>query len=121
MKRPITAMAIIMVVLVLGGCSTVSESTPTVAPVALTPTVDGSADLACGHFRDIMRDVSDGILTDAELRTKIREVYNTARSSENAGIAEYAKAMLSTITQGDIPGFTTVIGQFAAACNEIGV
>lgn len=87
----------------------------------MKPKADASAELGCGHFRNIMGDVDAGILTDAELRTKFKEVYDTAYVSENPGIAEDARAMLAAITAGDGDPLVAAATAFSAACNAVGV
>ena len=94
---------------------------PKPAPAPAKPKADASAELGCGHFRNIMGDVSAGILTDAELRTKIKEVYDTAYVSENAGIPDAARAMLAAITADDSNAFVAAVTAFDGACRAVGV
>ena len=92
-------------------------NTPT---VAASPTADAGAQLGCDHFRNVMSDVSAGLLTDAELRTKIKEIYSDAWVSTNDGIAPAAQAMLSADTAGDTNALKTAFTDFSTACAAIG-
>lgn len=94
---------------------------PKPAPAPAKPKADASAELGCTHFRNIMGDVSAGILTDAELRTKIKEVYDTAYVSENAGVPDGARAMLAAITAEDSTAFLAAATAFDGACRAVGV
>jgi hypothetical protein len=80
---------------------------------------DASAQLACTHFHNIRGDVQAGILTDAELRKKLKEVYNDAWVSETPGVAPAATAMLRAITQGDETEFPSAVANFIAACDPV--
>lgn len=80
--------------------------------------VESSARVACTHFRNVVGDAD--ILSDAELREKIAEVHESARVSEEPGIAAGSREMLSTITGGDVDGFGAAVGEFAAACQAAG-
>jgi len=93
-----------------------------VAPVApAKPTADPSADLSCTHFRNVMSDVSAGILTTTELRGKLQEVNDTASVSLDPGIAENAQAMLAASTADNGTAFLTAVAAFSAACKAVGL
>jgi len=87
------------------------------APVK--PVADAPAQLACGHFVNVMGDFSKGILTTAEMRTKIQEVYSNASISTNKGIPDGATAMLAAVTADDGTAFLTAAGAFMTACNAL--
>lgn len=75
--------------------------------------------LACDHFRNMAADVSDGVLTDSEIREKLKEV------DENASIAtpevqEAARGMLSAITAGDYKALGRETRRMDAACQDAG-
>ena len=77
---------------------------------------DGGATLACMKFGQVVRDASDGVLTDAELRDKLRDIDSTASVSEEVGIATHGRAMLSAATAGDHDALAESIKSFTAAC-----
>jgi hypothetical protein len=88
------------------------------SPPAAQPS-DASARLACEHFRNVAGDVTAGILTGPELREKLQEVHETARVSENEGIASGAQAMLAGATSGE--GFADAINEFGESCGRLGL
>lgn len=75
---------------------------------------EGHSSLACEHFSNIMGDVKSGILTDAELRTKISEVRDSATSSS---VRSAATTMLAAITRHDKSGVVTAASDLIDACN----
>lgn len=74
---------------------------------------EGHSSLACEHFSNIMGDVTAGILTDAELRTKISEVRDSATSS---GVRSAATTMLAAITRRDKVAVVSAASDLADAC-----
>ena len=79
---------------------------------------DASAELACTHFRNVASDAD--ILSNAELREKLREVHDDAQVSEEPGIAESARSMLSSITSNDLKSFESAVGLMSDACANAG-
>ena len=113
-------------VLALAGCSTAATPTAAKAPAvkaavakSAKPVADASAQLACGHFVNVMGDFSKGILSTAEMRTKIKEVYDNASVSLNKGIPDGATSMLAAVTADDGTAFLTASNAFMAACNAL--
>jgi len=92
-----------------------TDSQPTTQPEA-----DASTQASCEHFRNIMNDVGQGILNDAELRDKLKEVNDSARVSERADIRAGGVAMLSAITTGTAEDLLKAAGQFDKACDRAG-
>jgi len=117
----------LIVLAVVGGvmqCSGGSTTTTTPAPSVSTPaavSADASAQLACGHFRNVMSDISSGLLTPGEVRTKTKEVYDTAYVSESAGIADSARSMLAAATADNGPAFVSAAADLMGACEAAGV
>lgn len=125
------------VLLALAGCGEGTESTADVrerearvseamdgtpVPTRTTPEpeADASARVACDHWRNIVSDISKGLLTDEEIRTKVKEVYDSAWVSDSPGIAENAEALLRSVTMDDGEAFMEAIGDFTAACLDVG-
>lgn len=100
---------IVGVLVVLSGCGSAGEGLG-----------DASAELACTHFRDVASDAADGLLTNAELRGKLQEVYNDAKYSDSPGIAEGAERMVRDVTQGDTADMKAAIPAFDQACTDAG-
>jgi hypothetical protein len=84
------------------------------------PEVDASTRVSCEHFRNIMSDVAQGILSDAELRDKIKEVNESASVSERADIRAGGVAMLRAMTTGTTEDLLTAAGEFDTACDRAG-
>lgn len=85
------------------------------------PEVDASTRVSCEHFRNIMSDVAQGVLNDAELRDKLKEVNDSASVSERDDIRAGAVAMLRAITTGTTEEFLTAAGEFDSACDRAGL
>lgn len=71
--------------------------------------------LACDHFRNVMSDAKQGILTDSELRDKLQQVNGDADIG-TSDVQSAATAMLAAITQGDSLGLSDAEGQMYSAC-----
>lgn len=108
----------VLAALLLSGCASTSSSTASTNDG--TQDADASAQLACAHFRDVVADETSGVLTDAELRDKLKEVYDKARYSSDAGIPAGAQEMLAAVTQGDSAGLRRGLNDFGAACRRVG-
>ena len=67
-----------------------------------------------------MSDASKGLLTDAEIRTKIQQVYDNAQVSTKPGIATDAQAMLAAATANDGTAFTNAAAAFSDDCVKLG-
>lgn len=113
MKRYMVAVAIVTAGIATAGCSSANSSSS-------KPSADAGAQLACEHFRGVVHDASAGILTPSEERTKIKEVYDSAKVSADAGIADGAQAMLAAITTGDGSTFGSAGDAFLNACQAVG-
>lgn len=74
---------------------------------------EGHSSLACEHFTNIMGDVTSGILTDAELRSKISEVRDSATSS---AVRSAATDLLAAITRRNNTAVVTAASDLADAC-----
>jgi hypothetical protein len=82
---------------------------------------DASAKVSCEHFRNVMGDVGAGILNDAELREKVKEIERSASVSEQPGLPEAGRAMLREITTGTGEGFVVAAKMFDQSCDEAGL
>lgn len=81
---------------------------------------DGTHDdsgLACRHFRNIAGDAAEGILTDAELREKLKEVDDNA-SIATPEVAAAARDMLAAATSGS--GLGDAVTAMGEACADAG-
>ncbi len=110
-KKNLAYLAVILsVAAVLAGCED--------APSGSAGTGDASARNACGHFRNVVRDA--GILTDAELREKLKEVDRSASVSDVFAVRAASRAMLSNATSGDADAFGVAVLDMSSGCSSIG-
>jgi len=79
--------------------------------------IDGSTQMACSRFASTAEDAADGVITEAELRDRIKDVESAASNSEVDGVADAARSMLSAITQNDTDSYLSAVDEFVAACN----
>jgi hypothetical protein len=105
--------------------STATTQPPTTAaPTTETPETQPEADAAtqasCRHFRNVMGDAGQGVLSDEELRDKLKEVNDSASVSERADIRAGGVAMLRAITIGDSDELLKAATQFDKACDRAG-
>jgi hypothetical protein len=133
---PAVGVALIIIASTAGGGS--KDATPTASAAAAPttaapapavkaavakpakPVADAGAQLSCVHFSNVMGDFSKGLLTSAEMRVKLQEVYDSAKVSQNVGIPEGATAMLRDSTADDGTTFLTDSLAFSAACAALG-
>lgn len=87
--------------------------------------VDGKTDaqdsssLACDHFRNIASDVSQGLMTDAEMREKLKEVHDNS-SIGTPKVQRAATAMLAAATSGDYGQLGNAVTRMGNACTAAG-
>lgn len=80
---------------------------------------DAAARAACRHWSNVASDATRGLLTDAELREKIREVYDSGRVSDDSGIALGSERLLASVTSGTVADFAAAADAFGAACSSV--
>jgi hypothetical protein len=128
-RRFLAAPALALVV-ALTGCGVPTDSsnttdTPTHAnattkPKTTKPEADASTKLSCEHFRNVMGDVGNGLLTESELRDKTKQFYDTGRLSEVPKVRVAVQDMLAAITGGDTDAYLTAAKSMSAACRTVG-
>lgn len=101
--------------------ATTGSAGTTSAPADTDREPDASARAACQHFRNVMDDVAAGILTDAELREKAREVRNMASGSEEPGLAQAGTRLLAGMTTGTTEDLLEAAGDFDRECDQAGL
>jgi hypothetical protein len=73
--------------------------------------------LACRHFRNIANDAD--VLTDAEIREKMKEVHDDANIASPA-VRTAAREVLAAITSGTNAEFATAVERLDRACEAAG-
>ena len=123
--RQIVVPVVVVLSLIAGACSSSDSGTarPASSPAAQSSSSnegDASSRLACSHFFNVANDASAGILTEAELREKLKEVNNDAQVSDVSGVRNAAREMLSAATSGDADAFTEAVTDMGDACRSAG-
>lgn len=108
----------IMLVAIIGGCGAMTSSSNT--NTSSSGGSDNATGASCEHFRNIVGDISKGILSDTEIRGKMQEVYDTASISLDPGIPDGAQALLAAATAGDPAAMATAISAFSTSCSNVG-
>lgn len=102
MRRTLIVSALALLATTTAACGTSSSSSSA-----------GKSVMACQHWNNIKGDVSAGILTDSELRTKISEVRDAATSS---AVESAATELLAGITANSDSKITSGAHRLNAAC-----
>jgi hypothetical protein len=79
-----------------------------------------AAELACTHFRNIVGDISKGILTDAEARSKFQEVNDNASIADEPDIVAGGDELVASMTTGTSDDVLAAIGDMDSACSDAG-
>jgi hypothetical protein len=75
--------------------------------------------LACRRFRNVMGDVADGVLTDAEIRDQLKEVDDNAVIATEE-IQRAARSLLAAATTGTVDQFVDAASVMSDACRSAG-
>ncbi len=73
----------------------------------------------CGHFRNVIRDFGDNLLSENEFRIKLREVRSSVSTAEPA-IRDAFSDVLDSWNSADAETFGTAITQMNLACFAAG-
>jgi hypothetical protein len=101
------------------GCGADTGSSSSGSQVAASR-ADSAAQVACRHWRNVSRDAAAGILTEDELREKLKEVNSSAWVSEEPGVAEHAEGLLAAVTQRDSDAVSQHADGLSQACIDSG-
>lgn len=78
------------------------------------PTLDAGAQLACGEWASLSDDLPK--LNDAELRERLRTVYEDAKPWPDSAVAVASRDAMAAITRGDRTSFGTAATALIDAC-----
>lgn len=109
------AKRLLLVVVVLGIVTAIA--------VAVSPhpkLADAGAQVSCGHFKNVVGDISQGLLTDKQGHAKFEQVYATAKTSSVQAVAQGAKDMLAADVSGDSSALAIAMTNFSNACTTAG-
>ena len=105
--------------------TTVPPPTTAAPPPGPTTTAtrsgSGRTYVACQHYRNVIGDWLKGILTHAELRRKVEEVYNDGTLADEPEIVQAATDLLASATAGDAFAFEGAVIQMDTACDRYGL
>lgn len=124
LRQSIVLVTVILAV-IAAGCSSSGggSNRPASSPVTASSSSsdgDASSRLACSHFFNVAGDASAGLLTETELREKLKEVNDNAKVSDVAGVRNAARAMLAAATSGNADAFTDAVTSMGNACRSAG-
>lgn len=94
--------------IVLSACQSVSETNP-----------DAPAKTGCRHYSNVALDAMDGVLSDAEIVVKVREVYDDLKLSEIPRLREKARDVLNDARSGNASAFGKSSAVLASTCRTI--
>ena len=75
---------------------------------------------SCRDWYLVIAEGGKGVQTDAELRAGMKKVYDVARYSADADIADAATRQLAAVTAGDAAAFQQAATDFGNACKAHG-
>lgn len=109
MRRTLTAGSLALLTLLAAACGTSSKSSSASSSGGASKSY-----AACTHWNNIRGDISKGILTDSELRSKVSEVRSSASDST---VEAAATELLSGITSGSKTKIATGAQRLNSACS----
>lgn len=89
-------------------CQSISETNP-----------DSAAKTGCRHYNNVALDARDGVLSDAEIVIKVREVYDDLKLSEVPRLREKARDVVNDASRGDASSFGKSSSVLASTCRTI--
>jgi hypothetical protein len=98
--------------------TTTAAPTTTVAPTTTIPEDTLGLD-SCTHFYNVFRDSLDGLLTDSELREKLKEVRSNGQYADSLLIRRATKDMVAAATRLDVAALTEAYELMFEACGEL--
>lgn len=96
--------AALALVLVLAGCS--------------SDDVAAGDALACSDFYELAEDANAGVTTDAEIRERVRSIYDEAKTG-SGGLVTAAAEMTRAANDGEDFAFERAVDRMDAACSAL--
>lgn len=109
---------VLVVMLALTGCADIESYDGEAEDKAASERQDDSS-LACDHFRNVASDGAQGLMTDEEMREKLKEVYDNSIIA-TADVRDAAREMLASSTSGDMTGLRRAAKDMDRACTASG-
>ncbi|CAB5238961.1 unannotated protein [freshwater metagenome] len=95
---------------VLAGCGSSSDKN------ANQSIVNDLGSKACSAFQKTLKELDAGILTDTELREKIKDVYSDAQLSDEPVLTQSVTTLLAAVTMSDVDGFNLAVEDVSSVC-----
>jgi hypothetical protein len=113
-KKKSSWVGVVVFLVLFGGCySLVSSNQGDDRPG------DAIARNACRDWSEARGQVGDGVLTDAELRGQLQEIYDSARHSEVDAVADASRDVLAAMTTGTLTDVQRAATAFTEACSRL--
>lgn len=80
---------------------------------------DAPARTGCRHYSNVALDARDGVLSDAEIVIKVREVYNDLKLSEVPRLRQKASDVVNDARSGNASAFGKSSAVLASTCRTI--
>ncbi len=80
---------------------------------------DAPARTGCRHYSNVALDARDGVLSDAEIVIKVREVYDDLKLSEVPRLREKARDVVNDARSGNASAFGKSSAVLASTCRTI--
>jgi hypothetical protein len=77
-------------------------------------------DAACIHFRTVVTETAAGGVTESELRVEFERIYDKARATGTAAMADAAQRVTASLALGDMIAFELAFRDMDAACSDAG-
>jgi hypothetical protein len=103
--------------------SAVSSTSPSSVPSTTTSTtygyvspLDSAAADVCRKLGSLLDDIDKGIVAPAEVRPRVKKIYDAARQSATPGIASAATELYAAVTQGGVAQNQQAVKDLTNAC-----
>ena len=107
-----TMFVIVFPMMLAGALACSSESVSMTNP-------DAAASVGCRHFSNVALDARKGVLSDAEIVVKVREVYDDMKVSEVHRLSQKALDVVNDASSGDASAFGKSSSVLASTCQTI--
>ena len=80
---------------------------------------DAAAENACYKWWDVQRETRDGVLTPAEIRPRMRAVYESGSASSSSAVREATAAAMRAVTSGSQPEMAAAFAALRVTCDRV--
>lgn len=94
---------------------------PLPPPAPAPPDTSAFAEVACEHFRNVVDDAEQGLLSEAALEAKVGEIYDKGRYATEPEVAQGSADLFAAVNRGDANGFVVAMVVMQDACARYGL